>query len=47
MSEECQDWLQSLIEGDSSEGGEEVGSEEGRELEELLGWPPEMFFVHV
>jgi hypothetical protein len=40
VSEECQDWCQSSIEGDSSEGGEEVDSKEGRELEEMLGWPP-------
>jgi hypothetical protein len=47
VSEECQDWLHFLIEGDSSEGGEEVGNKEGRELEELLGWPPKMLFVPV
>jgi hypothetical protein len=45
LSEESLPRRQSSIEGDSSKGGEEVGSMEGRELEEMLGWPPELLFA--
>jgi hypothetical protein len=47
VSEENLDGRQSSIEGDSSEGGEEVSSMEERDLEEMLGWPLEMLFTPV
>jgi hypothetical protein len=45
MYDDCLDGRQSSIEGDSSEGGEEVGSMEATELEEMLGWPLELLLA--
>jgi hypothetical protein len=45
MFEDYLNGRQSSIEGDSLEGGEEVGNMDVTELEELLGWPPELLFI--
>jgi hypothetical protein len=45
MYDDCLDGRQSSIEGDSSEGSEEVGSMEANDLEEMLGWPLELLFA--
>jgi hypothetical protein len=45
LYDDCLDGRQSSIEGDSSEGSEEVGSMEANDLEEMLGWPLELLFA--